>query len=77
MDNEVIDQLDSALQDWNERDRAYEAWRDEFYPLSVDPAGASPRPEPSLESIQQGMKLHEEAAAAHNVYLDLRRRIDA
>jgi hypothetical protein len=79
MDSEYTDQLDTALLDWNERDRAYEAWRDEFYPLSVGPAAAETamRPEPSLESVEQGMKLHDEATAAHNAYLELRRRIDA
>ncbi|MEN3360458.1 MAG: hypothetical protein V7637_4440 [Mycobacteriales bacterium] len=79
MQTHDADQLDTALLDWNERDRAYQAWRDEFYPIVADPIdrSARSRPEASVDTAQRGLKLHEDAVAAQRAYLELRRRVES
>jgi hypothetical protein len=76
MQIEQMDRIEEALLDWTERDRAYEAWRNEFFPPgtgALSGEGPELRPLPSVDCVERGLRLHDEAVRAQDAYLRLRR----
>jgi len=82
VEDEYVDALDAALIKWSERSRAYESWRDEFFPLVTELLDPETRKQTrpvhhSIECIEEGERLRLEVDTAWEAYLGARRKMAA